>query len=60
MNTSPLKTVVNSIKHWHIPLIIGAVLVASGIYVFTTPLASYLDFQQVYRIRFVIFFSADL
>jgi uncharacterized membrane protein HdeD (DUF308 family) len=54
MNTSPLGTVVNSIKHWYIPLIIGVVLAGSGIYVFATPLASYLALSLIFSFSFLV------
>jgi uncharacterized membrane protein HdeD (DUF308 family) len=54
MNTSPLKTVVSSIKHWWIPLIIGVVLAGAGIYVFATPLASYLALSIIFSVSFLV------
>jgi uncharacterized membrane protein HdeD (DUF308 family) len=54
MNTSPLKTVVSSIKHWWVPLIIGVVLAAAGIYVFATPLASYLALSLIFSVSFLV------
>jgi uncharacterized membrane protein HdeD (DUF308 family) len=54
MNTSPLKTVVSSIKHWWIPLIIGVVLAGAGIYVFATPLASYLALSLIFSVSFLV------
>jgi uncharacterized membrane protein HdeD (DUF308 family) len=54
MSTSPLKTVVSSIKHWWIPLIIGVVLAGAGIYVFATPLASYLALSLIFSVSFLV------
>lgn len=54
MNTSPLEAVVSSIKHWYIPLIIGVVLVGAGIYVFATPLASYLALSLIFSVCFLV------
>jgi uncharacterized membrane protein HdeD (DUF308 family) len=54
MNISSLKTVIDSIKHWYIPLIIGIVLVLTGIYVFATPLASYLALSVIFSISFLL------
>src|SRR5216684_2551730 len=54
MNTSPLEAAVNSIKHWYIPLIIGLVLILLGVYVFVTPLASYLTLSIVFSASFLV------
>ena len=54
MNTSSLKTVVSSINHWWIPLIIGVVLAGAGVYVFATPLASYLALSLIFSVSFLV------
>jgi uncharacterized membrane protein HdeD (DUF308 family) len=54
MNTSPLKTVVSSIRHWWIPMIIGMVLAGAGIYVFATPVASYLALSIIFSVSFLV------
>ena len=54
MSTSSLKTVVSSINHWWIPLIIGVVLAGAGVYVFATPLASYLALSLIFSISFLV------
>jgi uncharacterized membrane protein HdeD (DUF308 family) len=53
MNISSLKTVVDSIKHWYIPLIIGIILVLVGVYVFSTPLESYLALSIFFSLSFL-------
>jgi uncharacterized membrane protein HdeD (DUF308 family) len=54
MNTTPLKSAVNSIKHWYIPLIIGLLLVLTGIYVFATPATSYLTLTVLFSLSFLM------
>jgi len=54
MSTSALQTVINSIKHWYIPLIIGIVLVLVGLYTFSTPAGSYLTLSAIFSISFFI------
>ena len=54
MNTSPLEAAAYSIKHWYLPLLIGLVLLLLGIYVFITPLASYLALSLIFSISFLV------
>ncbi|MEK6481035.1 HdeD family acid-resistance protein [Catalinimonas sp. 4WD22] len=54
MNTLSLKTAVNSVKHWYIPLVVGILLILVGIYVFTTPTASYLALSVVFSLSFLV------
>lgn len=41
MENSFIKTVRNTVNHWYIPLIIGVLFVISSLYIFRTPLESY-------------------
>jgi len=52
--TNFLKTVRNSIKYWYLPLIVGLLFIALGIYVFMSPLESYVTLSLVFSISFVI------
>lgn len=54
MSTTPLETIVDSVKHWYIPLIIGIILMLVGIYVFTTPLTSYLALTVLFSVSFFV------
>jgi uncharacterized membrane protein HdeD (DUF308 family) len=54
MSTSSLQTIVASIKHWYIPLIIGVVLILSGILVFSTPAESYLTLSVMFSLSFLL------
>jgi len=53
MKTSPLKTVKNSIRHWYLLLIAGLLYIAVGIWVFRTPLSSYLGLALLFSISFL-------
>lgn len=49
-----LETITRSIKHWYIPLIIGIILIALGIYVFTVPVETYLALAVLFSISFIV------
>jgi uncharacterized membrane protein HdeD (DUF308 family) len=49
-----LKTITNSVKHWYILLIIGLILIAFGIYIFTVPLETYLTLSFVFSTSFIV------
>ena len=54
MSTSTLKTAIDSVKHWYVPLIIGILLVLVGFYVFATPLISYLTLSVLFSVSFFV------
>ncbi|HET6556099.1 MAG TPA: DUF308 domain-containing protein [Prolixibacteraceae bacterium] len=60
-----IQTITKSVKHWYIPLIIGIILIAVGIYVFTMPLETYLTLSVLFSISFIfkgvldIYFSIE-
>lgn len=54
MNTSTLKTAMDAVKHWYIPLIIGLIFILLGIYVLATPAASYLTLSLVFSLSFLV------
>lgn len=59
------KTVRQTVKHWYIPAIIGVIFVVFGIYLLTTPLASYEALAFLFSFSFLvsgvleIWFSVD-
>jgi uncharacterized membrane protein HdeD (DUF308 family) len=48
------QTITRSVKHWYIPLIIGIILIAAGIYVFFVPVETYLTLSLLFSISFII------
>lgn len=54
MNTPSSEATAYSIKHWYLPLLVGIVLLLLGIYVFITPLASYLALSLIFSISFLV------
>jgi uncharacterized membrane protein HdeD (DUF308 family) len=52
--TTLLQTITKSVKHWYIPLIIGIILIAAGIYVFMVPLETYVTLSVLFSISFSI------
>ncbi|WP_103070155.1 HdeD family acid-resistance protein [Aquimarina sediminis] len=48
------KTVNDSVKYWYLPLIIGLIFIALGIYVLISPLESYVTLSYLFSISFVI------
>ncbi|HLO80282.1 MAG TPA: DUF308 domain-containing protein [Chitinophagaceae bacterium] len=53
MANTPFNTVINSIKYWYIPLIIGIILLLVGFYVFATPATSYLTLSVIFSLSFL-------
>jgi len=60
-----LKSFRNSVKHWYIPLILGIIFIVYGIYVFSSPLGTYLALSLLFSVSFIvsgifdIFFSIE-
>jgi len=52
--TTFFQTITRSVKHWYIPLIIGILLIAAGIYVFMVPLETYLTLSVLFSISFIV------
>jgi len=52
--TTLFQTITRSVKHWYIPLIIGILMIAVGIYVFMVPLETYLTLSVLFSISFII------
>ena len=58
--TTLFQTITRSVKHWYIPLIIGIILIAAGIYVFMVPLETYLTLSVLFSISFIIIGLLDI
>ena len=58
--TTFFQTITRSVKHWYIPLIIGIILIAAGIYVFMVPLETYLTLSVLFSISFIIIGLLDV
>ncbi|MEC4113517.1 HdeD family acid-resistance protein [Myroides pelagicus] len=50
---SILRRIRSSIKHWYIPVLLGVFFVVSGIYIFSTPLTSYVALTSLFSILFL-------
>ncbi|MDH6250436.1 uncharacterized membrane protein HdeD (DUF308 family) [Chryseobacterium sp. H1D6B] len=49
-----LKSFRNSVKHWYIPLILGILFILFGIYVFSSPLETYLALSVLFSVSFIV------
>lgn len=58
--TTFIKSITRKVKHWYIPLIIGIILIAAGIYVFTVPLETYLTLSLLFSISFIVIGLLDI
>ena len=54
------QTITKSVKHWFIPLIIGIILIAAGIYVFMVPIETYLTLSVLFSISFIVIGLLDI
>ena len=54
MKNQVLTSARKSIKYWYIPLIIGLIFLATGIYTFMVPLESYLTLTLLFGISFLV------
>lgn len=53
MATQVFKTVKSPIRHWYLPLILGIVFIGVGIWVFLTPMASYITLSLIFGFVFL-------
>lgn len=60
MTQSFLKVIVNSIKHWYLPLIAGIIFIGVGIYVFAQPATAYVALSIVFSISFLVIGISDI
>lgn len=54
MTTKFFKTVDEAIKYWYLPLLIGILFIALGIWVLATPLSSYLSLSILFSLSFLL------
>ncbi len=55
-----IKMVVNSVKHWYLPLIAGLIFIGVGIYSFMQPVESYLALTIVFSLAFLFNGISDI
>lgn len=60
METLLLKKVANAVKHWYLHLIIGIVLIVTGIWTFSRPMYSYFALTIVFSVSFLISGIAEI
>lgn len=54
MNNSFAKIVKDKIKHWYIPVLVGALFVFGGGYIFATPITSYASLAMLFSCMFLL------
>ena len=54
MNNLFFKQIKQSVKHWYLHLIIGLIFIAVGLWVFTSPVHSYVALTIVFSISFLV------
>ncbi|MEP0711224.1 DUF308 domain-containing protein [Algoriphagus sp.] len=60
MTSQSLKSIKNAISHWYLITIIGVIFILLGIWVFRTPLASYLVLATFFSISFLLSGIAEI
>lgn len=55
-----LKSFRNSVKHWYIPLILGILFIGCGVYVFSSPIETYLALSVLFSVSFIISGISDI
>lgn len=53
MSTKPFKTIKKALDYWYLLTVIGALFILLGIYIFSTPLASYLVLATLFSLSFL-------
>lgn len=51
---SIFKTFQYSVKHWYLPLVLGIINLLFGLYIFTTPIETYVTLSFLFSISFVV------
>lgn len=54
MSNSFIETAAKVVKHWYFLLIVGLIFVATSIWVFATPLSSYLTLSTLFSVSFLL------
>ncbi|MDF2514905.1 MAG: rane protein [Sphingobacterium sp.] len=52
--SASISTLKSAIKSWYIPLLVGIIFIAFGIYTFTVPLATYLSLTILFSTSFIV------
>ena len=60
MSIQPLKSINKALSHWYLITIIGVIFVLLGIWVFRTPMASYLVLATFFSISFLLSGIAEI
>ncbi|MDL2315252.1 DUF308 domain-containing protein [Bacteroidales bacterium OttesenSCG-928-C19] len=60
MATDLLNSVKNTVKYWYLPLIAGILFVIVGVWIFATPIESYLVLAILFSISFLISGISDI
>jgi uncharacterized membrane protein HdeD (DUF308 family) len=60
MQNSPFKTIRNDVKHWYLLLIVGLLYMCVGIWVFVTPLSSYVALSILFSVSFLVSGISDI
>ena len=55
-----IKSLKKSVKQWYLPLILGIFFIICGIWVFRSPLATYLALSVLFSVSFIISGIADI
>lgn len=54
MYNEAIKSIKDTIKHWYLPLILGIIFIAIGVYAIITPTATYLSLSVLFSVTFLI------
>ena len=60
MNLKLIKSIRNAIKFWYLPLLLGLFFIGIGIWVFKTPLESYVTLAMLFSISFIVSGLSDI
>lgn len=53
MTSSIIDNIRRNVNHWYLPIIVGLFFIVAGIYIFMTPLASYLSLAILFSVIFL-------
>lgn len=60
MSEKPFRSIQKALKHWYLVTIIGVIFILLGIWVFSTPLTSYLVLATFFSISFLVSGIAEI
>lgn len=49
-----VKSVKSQVKHWYLPVVLGVLFIAFGIFIFNTPIASYVSLAMLFSAIFLV------